>query len=98
MFIFIFLTFCFAVDPSTGILNIRNVSQFMFGTYQCNASNVVGFSICTIELNSGNIRFCVCVGGNNVLHIANFNYKQFHKYILFLLCSESEFQHFEMFS
>ncbi|XP_029304526.1 V-set and immunoglobulin domain-containing protein 1-like [Cottoperca gobio] len=35
----------------TGILEIRNISQFEFGEYQCNATNSVGFSICTIELN-----------------------------------------------
>ncbi|XP_044078645.1 V-set and immunoglobulin domain-containing protein 1-like isoform X1 [Siniperca chuatsi] len=35
----------------TGILEIRNISQFEFGEYQCNATNVVGFSTCTIELN-----------------------------------------------
>ncbi|XP_038565291.1 V-set and immunoglobulin domain-containing protein 1-like [Micropterus salmoides] len=34
----------------TGILEIRNISQFEFGEYQCNATNVVGFSTCTIEL------------------------------------------------
>ncbi|KAB5548633.1 hypothetical protein PHYPO_G00057850 [Pangasianodon hypophthalmus] len=39
-------------NENTGIMNIRNISQFEFGTYQCNASNVVGFSICTIDLNS----------------------------------------------
>ncbi|XP_044078646.1 V-set and immunoglobulin domain-containing protein 1-like isoform X2 [Siniperca chuatsi] len=37
----------------TGILEIRNISQFEFGEYQCNATNVVGFSTCTIELNHG---------------------------------------------
>ncbi|XP_040907942.1 V-set and immunoglobulin domain-containing protein 1-like [Toxotes jaculatrix] len=36
----------------TGILEIRNISQFEFGEYQCNASNAVGFSICTIELSA----------------------------------------------
>uniref|UniRef100_A0A8C3GCW0 V-set and immunoglobulin domain-containing protein 1 n=1 Tax=Cyclopterus lumpus TaxID=8103 RepID=A0A8C3GCW0_CYCLU len=35
----------------TGILEIRNISQFEFGEYQCNATNAVGFSICTIELS-----------------------------------------------
>ncbi|KAG8008293.1 V-set and immunoglobulin domain-containing protein 1, partial [Nibea albiflora] len=36
----------------TGKLEIRNISQFEFGEYQCNATNSVGFSICTIELNA----------------------------------------------
>ncbi|XP_074466875.1 V-set and immunoglobulin domain-containing protein 1-like [Sebastes fasciatus] len=35
----------------TGILEIRNISQFEFGEYQCNATNAVGFSTCTIELD-----------------------------------------------
>ncbi|XP_068585577.1 V-set and immunoglobulin domain-containing protein 1-like [Cebidichthys violaceus] len=35
----------------TGILEIRNISQFEFGEYQCNATNAVGFSTCTIELS-----------------------------------------------
>ncbi|XP_029028661.1 V-set and immunoglobulin domain-containing protein 1-like [Betta splendens] len=33
-----------------GVLQIRNISQFEFGEYQCNATNAVGFSTCTIEL------------------------------------------------
>ncbi|CAI5644084.1 unnamed protein product [Oreochromis niloticus] len=36
---------------TTGILEIKNISQFEFGEYQCNATNVVGFATCTIELN-----------------------------------------------
>ncbi|KAM7397706.1 hypothetical protein PAMA_005837 [Pampus argenteus] len=36
---------------STGILEIRNISEFEFGEYQCKATNVVGFSTCTVELN-----------------------------------------------
>ncbi|XP_072518513.1 V-set and immunoglobulin domain-containing protein 1-like [Salminus brasiliensis] len=39
-------------NPNTGTLYIRNISQFEFGTYQCNASNVVGFSTCTVDLSS----------------------------------------------
>ncbi|KAK7915840.1 hypothetical protein WMY93_011601 [Mugilogobius chulae] len=35
----------------TGILKIANISQFEFGEYQCNATNVVGFSTCTVELS-----------------------------------------------
>ncbi|XP_033834455.1 V-set and immunoglobulin domain-containing protein 1-like [Periophthalmus magnuspinnatus] len=35
----------------TGILQIANISQFEFGEYQCNATNAVGYSTCTIELN-----------------------------------------------
>ncbi|KPP57896.1 V-set and immunoglobulin domain-containing protein 1-like, partial [Scleropages formosus] len=35
----------------TGVLQIGNLSQFEFGTYQCNASNVVGYDICTVNLN-----------------------------------------------
>ncbi|XP_034082442.1 LOW QUALITY PROTEIN: V-set and immunoglobulin domain-containing protein 1-like [Gymnodraco acuticeps] len=35
----------------TGILEIRNISQFEFGEYQCNATNGEGFSTCTLELN-----------------------------------------------
>ncbi|XP_056299716.1 V-set and immunoglobulin domain-containing protein 1-like [Pseudoliparis swirei] len=34
----------------TGILEFRNISQFEFGEYQCNATNAVGFSNCIIEL------------------------------------------------
>lgn len=51
-----FYLFPFEVDVTTGILNIRNISQFEFGTYQCNASNVVGSSVCTLELSSGSIQ------------------------------------------
>ncbi|XP_070774189.1 V-set and immunoglobulin domain-containing protein 1-like [Enoplosus armatus] len=36
---------------TTGILEIRNISQFEFGEYQCNATNAVGFSTCRIELS-----------------------------------------------
>uniref|UniRef100_A0A3B4ZYG9 V-set and immunoglobulin domain-containing protein 1 n=1 Tax=Stegastes partitus TaxID=144197 RepID=A0A3B4ZYG9_9TELE len=36
---------------TTGILEIKNMSQFEFGEYQCNATNTVGFSTCTIELS-----------------------------------------------
>ncbi|XP_071316956.1 V-set and immunoglobulin domain-containing protein 1-like [Trachinotus anak] len=36
---------------TTGILEIRNISQFEFGEYQCNATNAVGFSICTLDLS-----------------------------------------------
>ncbi|XP_073335062.1 V-set and immunoglobulin domain-containing protein 1-like [Pagrus major] len=36
---------------TTGILEIRNISEFEFGEYQCNATNAVGFSICTVELS-----------------------------------------------
>ncbi|KAI4882500.1 hypothetical protein NFI96_018896 [Prochilodus magdalenae] len=39
-------------NVNTGILYISNISQFEFGKYQCNASNVVGFSVCTVELSS----------------------------------------------
>uniref|UniRef100_A0A3B4D6Y3 V-set and immunoglobulin domain-containing protein 1 n=1 Tax=Pygocentrus nattereri TaxID=42514 RepID=A0A3B4D6Y3_PYGNA len=51
-------SFCFAcasstLDVNTGTMYIRNISQFEFGTYQCNASNSVGFSTCTVELSSG---------------------------------------------
>ncbi|KAK2828736.1 hypothetical protein Q5P01_019770 [Channa striata] len=35
---------------TTGILEITNISQFEFGTYQCNATNAVGFSTCNIDL------------------------------------------------
>lgn len=37
-------------DIQSGTMYIRNLSQFQFGEYQCNASNVVGFSTCTLEL------------------------------------------------
>uniref|UniRef100_A0A3Q1JBB1 V-set and immunoglobulin domain-containing protein 1 n=1 Tax=Anabas testudineus TaxID=64144 RepID=A0A3Q1JBB1_ANATE len=37
----------------TGVLEIRNISQFEFGEYQCNATNAVGFSLCTIDLSQG---------------------------------------------
>ncbi|XP_070839719.1 V-set and immunoglobulin domain-containing protein 1-like [Chaetodon trifascialis] len=36
----------------TGILEIKNISQFEFGEYQCNASNAVGYSTCTVELSA----------------------------------------------
>ncbi|XP_040038434.2 V-set and immunoglobulin domain-containing protein 1 [Gasterosteus aculeatus] len=36
----------------TGILEIRNISQFEFGEYQCTATNAAGFSTCTIELSA----------------------------------------------
>lgn len=36
---------------NTGVLQIANISQFEFGEYQCNATNTVGFSTCTVELN-----------------------------------------------
>uniref|UniRef100_A0A3B4UTI3 V-set and immunoglobulin domain-containing protein 1 n=1 Tax=Seriola dumerili TaxID=41447 RepID=A0A3B4UTI3_SERDU len=40
-------------STKTGILEIRNISQFEFGEYQCNcnATNVVGFSICSVDLS-----------------------------------------------
>ncbi|XP_059207569.1 V-set and immunoglobulin domain-containing protein 1-like [Centropristis striata] len=34
-----------------GRMEIRNISQFQFGEYQCNATNAVGFSACSIELS-----------------------------------------------
>ncbi|XP_076607337.1 V-set and immunoglobulin domain-containing protein 1-like [Chaetodon auriga] len=37
---------------TTGILEIRNISQFEFGEYQCNATNAVGYSTCTVELSA----------------------------------------------
>ncbi|XP_053187978.1 V-set and immunoglobulin domain-containing protein 1-like [Scomber japonicus] len=40
-----------ARTTDTGKLEIRNISEFQFGEYRCNASNVVGFASCTIELN-----------------------------------------------
>ncbi|XP_056586197.1 V-set and immunoglobulin domain-containing protein 1-like [Triplophysa dalaica] len=46
-------------DVTTGFMYIRNISEFEFGEYQCNASNVVGFATCSIvlhtELNGGAI-------------------------------------------
>ncbi|KAM9847038.1 V-set and immunoglobulin domain-containing protein 1-like [Aulostomus maculatus] len=36
---------------TTGILEFKNISQFQFGEYQCNATNVVGFSTCTVDLS-----------------------------------------------
>ncbi|KAE8287930.1 V-set and immunoglobulin domain-containing protein 1 Cortical thymocyte marker CTX Precursor [Larimichthys crocea] len=36
----------------SGKLEFRNISQFEFGEYQCNATNSVGFAICTIELSA----------------------------------------------
>ncbi|XP_076836775.1 V-set and immunoglobulin domain-containing protein 1-like [Brachyhypopomus gauderio] len=36
----------------SGVLSFRNISQFQFGKYQCNASNTVGTSTCTVTLNS----------------------------------------------
>lgn len=43
----------------TGILEIRNISQFEFGEYQCSATNVAGSAVCTIELSPGRIIFFV---------------------------------------
>ncbi|XP_067113686.1 V-set and immunoglobulin domain-containing protein 1-like isoform X1 [Osmerus mordax] len=34
----------------TGVMYIRNLSQFEFGEYQCNASNALGFATCKLEL------------------------------------------------
>ncbi|KAF3841345.1 hypothetical protein F7725_007207 [Dissostichus mawsoni] len=47
----------------TGILEIRNISQFEFGEYQCNATNGAGFSTCTLELNHviGALLGCVLI-------------------------------------
>uniref|UniRef100_A0A8C5HY34 V-set and immunoglobulin domain-containing protein 1 n=1 Tax=Gouania willdenowi TaxID=441366 RepID=A0A8C5HY34_GOUWI len=39
------------ISTPTGVLKFSNVSQFEFGEYQCNASNVLGFEACTVELN-----------------------------------------------
>ncbi|KAJ8266915.1 hypothetical protein GJAV_G00136120 [Gymnothorax javanicus] len=39
-----------SIDLQTGVMYIRNLSQFEFGEYQCNASNSIGFSTCTVEL------------------------------------------------
>lgn len=36
---------------TTGILEIKNMSQFEFGEYQCTAANAAGFSTCAIELS-----------------------------------------------
>uniref|UniRef100_A0A3Q1FVD0 V-set and immunoglobulin domain-containing protein 1 n=1 Tax=Acanthochromis polyacanthus TaxID=80966 RepID=A0A3Q1FVD0_9TELE len=36
---------------TTGVLEIKNMSQFEFGEYQCNATNAAGFSTCMIELS-----------------------------------------------
>ncbi|MBN3285285.1 VSIG1 protein, partial [Polyodon spathula] len=41
------------MDIITGSMTIGNLSQFETGTYQCNASNSQGFSICTVELSEG---------------------------------------------
>ncbi|KAK6473516.1 V-set and immunoglobulin domain-containing protein 1-like, partial [Huso huso] len=41
------------MDIITGNMKIGNLSQFEIGTYQCNASNSQGFSICTVELSEG---------------------------------------------
>ncbi|KAK1163282.1 V-set and immunoglobulin domain-containing protein 1-like [Acipenser oxyrinchus oxyrinchus] len=41
------------MDIITGSMKIGNLSQFETGTYQCNASNSQGFSICTVELSEG---------------------------------------------
>lgn len=41
----------------TGKLEIKNLSEEDFGEYQCTATNVVGSSVCTIELSPGMITF-----------------------------------------
>uniref|UniRef100_A0A8C5HW21 V-set and immunoglobulin domain-containing protein 1 n=1 Tax=Gouania willdenowi TaxID=441366 RepID=A0A8C5HW21_GOUWI len=38
-------------DAAQATKTLINVSQFEFGEYQCNASNVLGFEACTVELN-----------------------------------------------
>uniref|UniRef100_A0A4W5KZ68 V-set and immunoglobulin domain-containing protein 1 n=1 Tax=Hucho hucho TaxID=62062 RepID=A0A4W5KZ68_9TELE len=38
-------------EPKIGSLYFRNISQFEFGEYCCNASNAVGSATCTVELN-----------------------------------------------
>uniref|UniRef100_A0A665XB45 V-set and immunoglobulin domain-containing protein 1 n=1 Tax=Echeneis naucrates TaxID=173247 RepID=A0A665XB45_ECHNA len=45
------------ITTPTGILTIQNISQFEFGEYQCNATNVVGFSVCTVDLSPGTITY-----------------------------------------
>ncbi|KAM6970000.1 V-set and immunoglobulin domain-containing protein 1-like [Aplochiton taeniatus] len=35
----------------TGLMEIRNLSQFEFGEYQCNSTNDLGFLTCSVELN-----------------------------------------------
>ncbi|CAL8281998.1 unnamed protein product [Arctogadus glacialis] len=35
----------------TGILEIRNISEFKFGEYQCTSTNAVGTSTCMVELS-----------------------------------------------
>lgn len=64
MFLYM-LVYCCNMDvlvssvTKTGILEIRNISQFEFGEYQCNATNVAGSAACTIELSPGRIIFFV---------------------------------------
>ncbi|XP_033876843.1 V-set and immunoglobulin domain-containing protein 1-like isoform X1 [Acipenser ruthenus] len=41
------------MDIISGNMKIGNLSQFEIGTYQCNASNSQGFSVCTVELSEG---------------------------------------------
>lgn len=41
----------------TGKLEITSVSEEDFGEYQCTSTNVVGSSVCTIELSAGMITF-----------------------------------------
>ncbi|KAI1903597.1 hypothetical protein AGOR_G00028840 [Albula goreensis] len=37
-------------NTQTGVMTIGNLSEFQFGHYQCNASNILGFSTCIVEL------------------------------------------------
>ncbi|KAG7516893.1 V-set and immunoglobulin domain-containing protein 1-like [Solea senegalensis] len=39
------------ITTTNGVLRFSNISQFEFGEYQCNATNVVGFSTCSVELS-----------------------------------------------
>ncbi|XP_010773454.1 V-set and immunoglobulin domain-containing protein 1-like isoform X2 [Notothenia coriiceps] len=50
------------ITTETGILEIRNISQFEFGEYQCTATNGEGFSTCTLELNHDDVGDGVIAG------------------------------------
>uniref|UniRef100_W5N8K1 V-set and immunoglobulin domain-containing protein 1 n=1 Tax=Lepisosteus oculatus TaxID=7918 RepID=W5N8K1_LEPOC len=38
------------MNIQTGVMKISNLSQFEFGQYQCNASNILGSAVCVVEL------------------------------------------------
>lgn len=65
-----FLCVCFVLDVTTGVMYIRNISEFEFGEYQCNASNVVGFATCSVVLHTGIYLSPITAGIQIDMHIS----------------------------